>query len=115
MTSKQLEKLNVKIAKKLGWKGFRKEWMPEPLQREKRMTGVAPGNFRHQYIPNYFGNLAYAMQLVNWAIEHGHTFTLSCGWAETNYEAVFYDGNIHFTGFETLPSVAICLAFVQLK
>lgn len=115
MTNKQLEQINIKIAKKLGWKKFRKERLPDPLQREKRVTGISPGNWRYQFIPAYTNNLAYAMQLVDWAIEHGYyTFRLEKK-PLTAYEASFSDGKTKFVCWGTLPSVAICMAFLKRK
>src|SRR5579863_3951949 len=93
MTTKQINQLNVKIAKKLGWKDLKKENLPAPLQAEKRTIGIAPGNERHQYVPNYFGNLAYAMKLVDWATEYRYTFYLTRYPSEGGkYEAKFFDG-----------------------
>ena len=115
MTSKQIEQSNVKIAKKLGWKDLKKENLPAPLQTEKRTIGIAPGNERHQYVPNYFGNLAYAMKLVDWANEQGYDFGLNRASSITKYEAHFYNGVEYYVDWATLSSVAICTAFLKIK
>jgi hypothetical protein len=114
VTDKQLEALNVKIAKKLGWKRFRKERLPEPLQKESRMTGLAPGNIRNQFVPTFTSNLAYAMQLVDWAHARSYEFQLAKGPDDKDYTASFYGGKQCFLDWGTLPSMAICLAFLQL-
>jgi len=116
VTNKQLEALNVKIAKKMGWKKFRLERTPEPMNT-RRMTAISPGNFRHQFVPGFTNNLAYAMQLVDWAVEHEFKFTLN---RKKEYEGAYY---AEFSGFlmdecgeyATLPSMAICMAFLKIK
>lgn len=126
MTSKQLEQVNIKIAKKLGWTRFRKERLPEPLQKELRMTGLAPGNQRNQFIPFYTNNLAYAMQLVDWANEHLFHFNIYREASAKIYNAKFsypiweernsLIGRYQdYEGQGTLPSVAICMAFLKIK
>jgi hypothetical protein len=117
MTSKQIEKLNVKIARKLGWKDLKKENLPVPLQSEKRTIGIAPGNERHQYVPNYFGNLAYALKIIDWANEHGYDFKLFRFSPSNIYSSKFNNlkkGNF-ISSEGTIPSVAICLAFLKIK
>lgn len=118
MTEKQLEQLNVKIAKKLGWKKFKKDKLPYPMTNQKRTIGIAPGNFRYQFVPNYFGNLAYAMKCVDWASEHDYNFKLikyGKYVGETRYFATFeYNGRETFKD-GILPSVAICMAFLKIK
>jgi hypothetical protein len=115
MTNKELEKINVKIAKKMGWKRFRMERLPEPLMAEARMTGLAPGNMRNQFVPFFTNNLAYAMQLVDWASAHGYNFKLlkEVGW--TFYNASFNCGSTTVYDNATLPSMAICMAFLKIK
>ena len=117
MTNKELEEVNVKIAKKLGWKNFRKERTPEPMNT-RRTTGIAPGNIRHQFVPFYTNNLSYAMKLVDWAAEHNYNFNLvkyGRYVGESNYLATFdYDGRA-VKEFATLPSMAICMAFLKIK
>jgi hypothetical protein len=117
MTNKQLEQLNIKIAKKLGWTKFKKSSLPDPLQKDKRTVGLAPGNFRKQFVPNYFGNLAYAMQLVDWAVERGISFQLSRNSLSYNgaYHAAFYTGKDDAIDTAKLPSMAICLAFLKIS
>ena len=113
MTDKELEQLNVKIAKKLGWKRFRKENTPEPLNT-KRMTGLAPGNIRNQFVPNYMFNLSYALKCVDWAVEHGYKFELT---KKPNkvYEASFNNLQSITFGQHKLASFAIAEAFLRLK
>jgi hypothetical protein len=119
MTNKELEQANVKIARKLGWKRFRKENTPEPLNT-RRITGLAPGNIRNQFVPNYMFNLAYALKCVDWAVEHGYSFRLMHYHNTKQYEADFvkmskdWDQYI-FSGKGTLSSVAICMAFLKVK
>lgn len=113
MTEKQLEEINVKIAKKLGWKNFRKERTPEPLNT-RRMTGIAPGNFRHQFVPAYTNNLAYALKCVDWAVEHRFNFRMQRDRKEKFYLARFASDYYIFDGGATLPSLAICTAFLKI-
>lgn len=111
MTPKQIERLNVKIAKKLGWKDLKLENTPFGT---RRTIGIAPGNQRHQFVPNYFSNLAYAMKLVDWAVEHGYDFSLEK--ETTDYWAAhFYERQLPISEIATLPSVAICMAFLKIK
>ena len=114
MTNKQLEALNVKIAKKLGWKRFRMERTPEPLNT-RRMTGLAPGNLRNQFVPAFTNNLAYALQLVDWANEHGYYFELVKSATMKSYEVMFRKFDSEFVDLGTLPSMAICMAFLKIK
>jgi len=115
MTNKQLEAVNVKIAKKMGWKRFRKERLPDPLQKESRMTGLAPGNIRNQFVPAFTNNLAYATQLVDWANEHGYYFELVKSATMEFYEVCFRKLDDESVDFGTLPSMAICMAFLKIK
>jgi hypothetical protein len=117
MTDKQLEQLNVKIAKKMGWKSFRKERTPEPMNT-RRMTGIAPGNIRHQFVPFYTNNLAYAMQLVDWANEHGRCFALERQDFDKTYKVIFWTNgwdSAAATADAILPSMAICMAFLNIR
>ena len=125
MTNKQLEQINVKIAKKMGWKNFRKERTPEPMNT-RRTTGIAPGNIRHQFVPFYTNNLAYAMQLVDWASSHLFHFNIYREASAKIYNAKFSypiwkERNSligryqNYEGQGTLPSMAICLAFLKIK
>jgi hypothetical protein len=113
MTNKELESLNVKIAKKMGWTNFRKERTPEPMNT-RRTTGIAPGNIRHQFVPFYTNNLAYAMQLVDWANKNGYSFRLEKE-EYVSYEANFKNSDTVCTGHGTLPSMAICMAFLEIE
>ena len=114
MTNKQLEALNVKIARKLGWKRFRLERTPEPLNT-RRMTGLAPGNFRNQFVPTFTSNLAYALQCVDWANEHGYHFQIGRILGEP-FKVIFHkDCNSYAEDSATLPSMAICMAFLKIK
>jgi hypothetical protein len=119
MTNKQLEQVNVKIAKKIGWKRFRKERLPDPLFGEARMTGLAPGNMRNQFVPTFTSNLAYAMQLVDWATERDFNFQLvkyGKYVGDFHYKATFeYIGEQKAWDTATLPSMAICMAFLKIK
>jgi hypothetical protein len=117
VTNKQLEKINVKIAKKIGWTKFRMERLPDPLFGEARMTGIAPGNFRHQFVPTFTSNLAYALQLVDWATKQGISFQLTRNSLSYNgaYQAAFYTGKEDAKDIGTLPSMAICMAFQKIK
>ena len=114
MTNKQFEEMNIKIAKKIGWTKFRKERTPEPLN-SRRMVGLAPGNFRRQFVPHFTTNLAYALQLVDWANKHGYYFELVKSATMQNYEAMFRKFDIEGIDTATLPSMAICKAFLQIK
>jgi hypothetical protein len=115
MTNKQLENLNVKIAKKLGWTSFRKENTPEPLNT-RRTIGVAPGNIRHQFVPYFTNNLSYALQIVDWAIAHEYDFELGKrAKVPTFYRAYFSKGTFYGVGEGTLPAMAICMAFLNIK
>jgi|SRR5579864_7515068 len=117
MTDKELEQLNVKIARKLGWRKFRLERTPEPMKTQ-RMTGISSGNFRHQFVPAYTNNLSYALQIVDWANRHGYDFTLGkCAAGGAVYIAHFNKQFIpkRYTGRGTLPSMAICMAFLNIK
>jgi hypothetical protein len=116
MTEKELEQVNIKIAKKMGWNKFRLERTPEPLNT-RRMTAISPGNFRHQFVPAFTNNLAYALQLVDWAVERGISFQLSRNSLSYNgaYHAAFYTGKEDAIEIATLPSIAICLAFLKIQ
>jgi hypothetical protein len=122
MTNKEIEQLNIKIAKKLGWKRFRKENTPEPLNTRK-MTGLAPGNIRNQFVPNYMFNLSYALKCVDWAVEHGYKFELTKKPNDKIYYARFLrtscreDFPIYHEVMEKgdISSIAICNAFLKLK
>jgi hypothetical protein len=116
MTEKELAKVNVKIAKKMGWKKFRLERCPAPLDYEKRMTGIAPGNFRHQFVPSYTNNLAYAMHLVEWALEKEYEFKMNSIELTKGYEVVFMGPKgMVGTAFARRPQMAICLAFLDKR
>lgn len=113
MTQKQIDQMNIRIAKKLGWKRFRLENTPEPLNT-RRMTGLAPGNMRNQFVPHFTGNLAYALQIVDWANEHGYYFELVKSADMKEYEAEFRKFDEEGFGLSGLPSMAICEAFLDL-
>ena len=114
MTDKQLEKMNVSLAKKIGWTKFRKENTPEPLNT-RRMMGIAPGNFRYQYVPTYTSNLAYAVQIVDHLTKLGYNFTLCKDVEDTCYNVFFYGNKKHAHGQGTRPAMAICDAFSKLE
>ena len=114
MTNEYLDRMNIKIARKLGWTRFRLERTPEPLNT-RRMTGLAPGNIRNQFVPHFTSNLAYALQLVDWASQHGFVFELAKYSKEQPYQASFYRGGREEIDWGTLPSMAICLAFLKIK
>lgn len=115
MTTRQFNNLNIKIAKKLGWKNFRMENTPEPMNT-RRMCAVAPGNIRRQFVPHFTTNLAYAMQIVEWANEHGYGFAFNKD-PKNSYSARFYPMkgpiiNCDYVSGE-LPSLAICKALFK--
>ena len=119
MTDKELEQVNVKIARKMGWINFRRERLPDNMFGGARMTGVAPGNFRHQFVPTFTSNLAYAMKCVDWATERDFNFQLvkyGKYVGDFHYKATFeYIGEQKAWDTATLPSMAICMAFLKIK
>lgn len=118
MTNKGFEQINIRIAKKLGWKRFRMENTPEPLNT-RRMTGLAPKNERNQFVPHFTTNLAYAMQLVDWATERDFNFKLvryGKFVGDSYYAATFeYIGEQKAFDSAPIPSLAICKAFLKIK
>ena len=123
MTLKQLEKIDLEVAKRLGWTHLHKgstNYKEKNLKflNKKSWVGIAPGNIRNQFVPHYSINLVYAWDCIDWAIDHLFRFKmLSLEGAQTEFEMSFsnQDGRLRGQGYGTTPQIAICRAFLDLN
>ena len=121
MTTKQLEKLDRKVAEALGWTKIKYECLSFKEKNLKflnksRLVGLSPGNFRKQFVPHFTLNLAYAWKCVEFARKHDilvsiNTYDNSIG-VEFTHKA---KPSVIGVAFHEALSMSICLAFLDLN
>ena len=119
MTDNQLSRMNIRIARKLGWHSFKRETLPPPL-KGRRMAAIPPedGHWKRKFIPGFTNNLAYALKLVEHANKKGYDFVLQRNSAGGAKYYAYFNKRFEikrFEGYSGLSPLAICLAFLKIK